>query len=186
MFTVKNLLMLIGRNLLITLAIVSITIISIFFFSKEMTRISDTVALNHKLEKELKQRTELLGILEKETQVVGTNDQKIENAFIPSDNILAFINALDALALKENIKQAYHFGTPTASSVSAPFPIATISYGNSITSNISGIINYLKEFEKLPYFTKIDNIAITSQDKAGWSAQSTTSMQAILYTKSIQ
>ncbi|MEI6580679.1 MAG: hypothetical protein WCO07_00735 [bacterium] len=186
MFTVKNLLILIGRHAIVSLIVVSITVIAIFFISKEVERISDSVALNHRLESELKKRTELLEALKNDVQRIGTNDIQIDNAFISSEDISGFINTLDNLAQKESITQVYRFETPIPSSMSAPFPISTISYSDSLTTNVSSFSNYLKEFEKLPYFTKIDGFNISSQDKTGWLGTSTISFRATLYTKSIQ
>jgi len=186
MFTLKNLLILIGRNLLITLAIFFVTIISIIFLSKEMSRMSDSVALNHKLEAELKNRTELLNVLGHDTQIVGTNDTLIENAFVPSDNIINFVNTLDNLAQTQSIPQTYHFGTPSPATISASFPISSIEYTNNLTTNVQSLLAYLKKFNELPYFTKINGITIASQDKSGWMGPSTITLQATLYTKSTQ
>ena len=186
MFTIKNLLILIGRNLLIVLIIFSVTIVAIIFLSKEMSRMSDSVVLNHKLEAELKKRTELLSVLEHDTQVVGKNDVLIENAFVPSDNIINFVNALDGLAQSKSITETYHFSTPSPDTISASFPISTIPYTNNLTANIQGLLTYLKGFNELPYFTKIDAITIASQDKSGWAGPSVVTLQATLYTKSTQ
>lgn len=186
MFTLKNFLILIGKNALISLVVVFISITGIIFLSKEIGRISDSVALNHRLEKELIKRTTFLESLKNDIQIVGANDIKIDNAFVPSDNISGFVNALDGLATKIGVSQVYHFETPVPSAISSTLPILTISYSNSFGTNVLTFSNYLKELNKLPYYTKIDGFTISSQDKNGWLGNSTVSFRATLYTKATQ
>lgn len=186
MFAIKNLLTLIGRNAIISLIVVSITFIVIVFLSNEIEHISDSVALNHRLKASLEQRIELFEILKHDRDIIGTNDVQIENAFAPSNNILGFINTLDGLATQNALTQVYRFETPTPSDLSAPFPISTISYSNSFEANISTFSTYLKEFEKLPYFTQIEGFSIASQGNLGWLGTSTISFRATLHTKTIQ
>lgn len=186
MFTVKNLLKLIFRHLIIIIIITGITVFLIIFLSNQIIKISDTVMLNKNLENQLKMRTLLLSTIEKDTKVVAGNDVKIENAFLSSDNILNYINSLDVLAQKTNVTQTYHFETPANASISSPFPLSTIAYNNSVTTNMTGLINFLKEFEDLPYYTKINSINISSQDKLGIAGTSNISIQSTLYTKTAQ
>lgn len=186
MFTFKNIFLFIVRNAIISFIVISITAIVIFFISKEIRGISDSVALNHKLQAELANRNDLLKTLNRDMQIIGENDNKIENAYIPADNILNFVAELDKLANKNNLIQTYRFETPASSNLSAPFPIGTISYSNNFTANISTLSSYLKEFENLPYFTKIESINISSQDKNGWTNLSNVSYKATLYTKKAQ
>lgn len=186
MFTVKNLLLLIGRNAIISLMAVSITAIAIVFLSNELDRVSDSVALNRHLKAALEKRIGLFEILKRDAQIIGTNDIRMENAFPPSDNILGFINTLDNLATQHAIAQVYHFETPVPSIISAPFPLSSISYSNSLGADLSTFSHYLKEFEKLPYFTAIEGFTISSPSDLGWLGTSTISFRATLYTKTIE
>lgn len=186
MFTIKNLLILIARNLLISLAFVAVSIILIFFIINKIETITDRIVLNHKLEADLKNRTELLATLESDTTIVGKNDTLISNAFVPSNNISKFMSVLDSLASKNQITQKYQFDTPVPSSASGDFSTSTISYSNNLTTNISTFATYLKDFEKIPYFTKIEGFSISSQDKAGWNGPSVISIKATLLTQTIQ
>ncbi len=186
MSTSKNIFILIVRNLIISLFVVSITMAAIIILSHKIERISDSVALDHHLEAQLKQRIELFEVLRHDAEIVGTNDVLIENAFVSSNNILGFIRELDTLAQKKSLNHVYHFDTPESSSISAPFLISTAAYSNNFTTNISNFSDYMKEFEKLPYFSKIEGLNITSQDERGWLGPSTISFRAILYTKTTQ
>ncbi len=186
MFTLKNILILILRNTIISIVVISISIAGIIFISKKIEKISDSSATNNHLKTELAKGAVLLEVFNYDTQIIGTNYTKIENAFVPTDNILSFIDTLDNLLNTNSTKQVYNFGTPIESSISAPFPISTISYTNNFTGNISTFSNYLKRFEKLQYFTKIDKFTISSQDKSGWLGASTISFNATLYAKTTQ
>lgn len=165
---------------------VSFAILIIIILSKEITKISDNVVKNQKLANMLTERTTLLEKLKQDVNIIGTNDMLINNAFIPSNNIIEFISALDSISLKNSITQAFHFSSPVESTISSPFPISTIDYNNSLSSNLPTFIRYTKDLEKLPYFTKINSLNITSQDATGIQGNSPISFQATLYTKTTQ
>ena len=186
MFTVRKLLILIGRHSLIALSAIAIASVSIFFLAGAIERISDRVVLNHNLTASLEKRMELLATLKKDAETVGTNDVIIEKGFVSSDNILEFVATLDNLASKNTLIQAFHFETPAPSALRAPFPISTISYLNTLTANVSSFSRYLKDFEQIPYFTKIESMQIASQSSAGWSSTSAISFRATLFSKATQ
>ena len=186
MFTTRNLLLLIGRNALIALGAVALSTTIIVFLSNQITHVSDTVAKNRTLAHTLEKRTGLFTVLKRDATIVGTNDTLINNAFVQSDNILDFVASLESTALKNSTTQTFRFDTPTAGIIDAPFPLETITYTNALSTNVLTLSNYLKDFERLPYFTKIESLTISSQDKTGWRNASTATFRAILYTKASQ
>lgn len=178
MFTTKNFFSLFGKHLLIALVVSTFAAAVVFFLSDQITKISTRTIKDRHLATMLSERTELLSNLKHQTDIIGSNDEIIKNAFIPSSNILEFVAVLKDLAVKNGITQAFHFSSPAPSSLGTPFPLATITYQNTISlTNVTSFINYLKEFEKLPYFTKIDSLSITSQ-KGDWRTESTISFSA--------
>ena len=186
MFKTKNLLILIGRNAIFSAISLFVAIIAIVFLSRQINSLSDSLALNRSLEASTKSRAELSEIIKKDAQIIGTNYKNIEDAFLSSDNILKFMNSIDNLALEKAINQNYRFDNPAQSDISTPFPVSTISYSNVLTTDISGFSKYLRDFEKLPYFSNIEEFTISSQDKSGWVGASTISYRAKLYTKTAQ
>lgn len=186
MFTTKNLLILIGRHAIIAVLAIGTSVLAAILLSQEITRLSDDVLKNRKLASALEKRTELFAAVKRDTELVGTNDVLIEQAFISSNNILGFVAVLESLALKNGITQAFHFDTPTPSPISAPFPLATVTYSNSISGNLTSFSNYLKDFERLPYFTKIESLSISSGEKSGWVGASTMSFRASIQTNATQ
>lgn len=183
MFTQKKLFVLIGRNVIIALSAVFLTGIFVFFISKQIQNVSNAVALNHRLEAALAKRIGLFETIKHDLQTVGLNDTKIEGAFISSDNILGFVNALDDLAAKNKIIQSYGFETPQPSPIAAPFRMSTIPFSNSFTSNMQTFSAYLDNLNKLPYFAKVDSFTIASQDKLGWQGPSNITFRATLYAR---
>ena len=183
MFTTKNLLMLIGRHAIIALVAVSIALLAVWFLSREIERVANRVVENHRLANTLEKRTELFTIVKRDADIVGTNDILIDRAFIPSDNILEFVSVFENLALKNLVSQNQSFDTPTPSTVASPFPLSTVTYGNTISTNILTLSNYLKDFENLPYFTKIESLSMSSQDGAGLRGSGTASFRAVFYAR---
>lgn len=186
MYTKKNLIFVIGRYTLISFGVVLCTSIIIMFLSNQITKISDSVVQNKKLANKLAERTNLLDKLKQDVDVVGNGDVLINNAFVPTDNIIDFISALESLAIRNSVIQAPTFNSPTETTISAPFPVNIINYHNSLSGTISTFIKYTKDFEKLSYFTKINGFNISSQSPLGIEGASTVSFDATLYTKTIQ
>ncbi|HAT68626.1 MAG: hypothetical protein A2481_02225 [Candidatus Yonathbacteria bacterium RIFOXYC2_FULL_47_9] len=186
MFTTKNLLMLVGRHAIIAILAIGASVLVAVLLSQEITRLSDDVLKNRQLASALEERTELFAAVKRDTELVGTNDLLIEQAFISSNNILGFVAVLESLVLKNGITQAFHFDTPAPSPISAPFPLATVTYSNSLSGNLVAFSNYLKDFERLPYFTKIESLSISSSGKPGWRNAGTMSFRASIQTNATQ
>ena len=141
MFTTKKILILIGKNAKISLIVILLTILSIFFIKKETIKLTDEIKIEQKSKLELSKRTELYSIIENDAKIIGQNDKIIENTFIPSNNITEFLTEFDKIGSKYGAIQNYHFETPTVSSISKTFNISTISYSNSL--NMKSIINLI-------------------------------------------
>lgn len=186
LLTVKNIIKLVGRHAFIALMVILIASLFIFFIARGIEHVSSSVTQNRDLVAILKKRTELFTSLQHDAQIVGPNYTLINNAFVSSDNILDFINNLEGLTPLHSNIQSYSFGTPIPSAISDLFPVATISYTDNLTMNVTDFSKYLKNFEHLPYFTKIKSINISSQNKNGWNDTSSASFEAVLYTKEAQ
>lgn len=186
MFTTKNLFTHFGKHILITLAFVIVSFGIILFVSSKITKIATETAANRHLAATLSERTSLLSNLKHETDIIGPNATIIKQTFIPSNNILEFVAILKSLALKNGITQSLNFASPSPASLGTTFPLATIPYQNTISSsNVSIFINYLKDFEKLPYFTKIDSLSISS-GSADWRNTSSISYSATVAAQTVE
>ena len=187
MFTAKKLLLLVGRHFAVALLAVIVSGLIIFFLAGKIQQISNSIALSHRLAASLDKRTALLSVLQRDSQIVGTNDVLIEKAFMSEDNIFEFVSTLERIALKNSTPHTIHFDTPSPSIVNSTFHLSTITYSNLLTTgSIFSFSNYLKDFERMPYFTKIESLHLSSQAEDGWYGTSTVSFRATLFTKKIQ
>lgn len=186
MFTTRNLLVLVGKNLAISASAIALASIAIVMLKTQIANMSASVVQNRHLATALEKRTELFAALKRDAEIVGTGDKAIEQAFPPADNILPFVAALESIAQKNSITQIFHFDSPAPSTTEGPFPLATVAYQNTLSANIFVLVNYLKDIEHLPYFTKIESITLQSGDKAGWRGVSTISFRATVTAKSTQ
>ncbi len=183
MFTTKKLLIILKRHAVIALVVGSIALVAVWFLSREIERVTNEIIQNNRTASAIVKRTELFTILKRDAILVGTNNALIERAFISSDNILEFVSFFEKLATKNSVLQNFKFDAPTPSTVASPFPLSTITYGNTISTNIFTLSSYLKDFESLPYFTRIESLSMSSQDPAGLRSSGTASFRAIFYAK---
>lgn len=183
MFTTKNLLLLIGRHMLIAFVSIIIAIIAIFLLSRAIEQTSAKAFETRNLAHTLQKRTELFSTIRRDAEIVGSNNTLVEKAFLSSGNILEFTDALETLASKTGVAPGFRFSTPQSTTIPAPFPIAVVGYDITFPTNILNLITYLKEFEKLPYFTKITAVSFSSASASGWKDSGTTSFHALFYTK---
>lgn len=186
MFTSKNLIKLAVHHILIAFGVVFIAIAMIWFLSGQINKTADNIIKNRQLTNNFDKQTELLFKLRQDAVLIGGNDVLIENALLSSDNILEFINALDGIAAKNKAIQTFVFNSPISNSESTPIPLSSINYVTNISTNISALKNYLVGFEGLPYFSKINSIIISSQDKDGWRNNASVSFSATLFTKVVE
>lgn len=186
MFTTKNLFTLVGKQILIALAVLVFSVGAVLFLSSQITKVSAEAVKARRISAQLSERTSLLSNLKHETDLIGSNDAIIKHAFIPTNNILDFVGIFENLAFKNGLTQAYNFSLPTPSGMASSLPLATISYQDTISSsNVSAFINYLKEFNRLPYFTKIDSLNI-SAGGADWRTAGTMSFSASVIAQIVQ
>lgn len=186
MFTTKNLFTHLGKHILITAGALVLTTAIVIIISGQITKISKKSVEDRHLAAALGERASLISNLKRETEIIGTNDEIIKQAFIPSNNILSFVAVIENLALRNGMTQSFHFSTPTPSAEGGPFPLSTITYQNTISaSGVSSLINYLNEFNQLPYFTKIDSLSI-SAGSGDWRTSSTASYSATVVAQSPQ
>lgn len=187
MFTIKNLLILVWRNVVASLMVVSIAAIIIFYLEKGINTMTNLIVENQKTEVESKKRNELLSTIEQGVRVIGKNDILINNAFVPSNDISEFTNTLDKLGFDNGTLQTYHFETPIPSSTSEEPALSSVLYSNNFTVvGMKKVSKYLKDFEELPYFTKIESLTLSSQDATGLSGTTNISLKATLITRTIQ
>ncbi len=165
--------------------------IAVHFISAQIVATSKQINEKRTLYATLERRTETVGSIEKDFELVGENAIEImEHAFPPSNNILEFIVATEVLASKSLVAQLMTFGTPVqfikngveTSAVS----VSSIDIGININGNASNVIKYFTGLEKLQYLTSVTNLQITSGAPAGWESAGNVVAKGKLYAKSAE
>jgi len=175
----KKLFLIIGWNLLRATLSVLIAIFIVFFSIKKISKISESIMENKRTSFILEKRNEVISDLRKNFQLIGDKDKKIEEAIIPTDNILDFVAILESLASQNSLQQSLKFGTP----VLVVNNVSSIDYYLTLNGNIITLMNYLKGFEKLPYITGISLINFQALTDKGWENNSSVSIQGKLYVR---
>lgn len=186
MFTTKNLFTLVGKQLLIAGIFLLGAVLAVVIFSNQITKITGEAIKNRHTAALLSERAALLSSLKHETDVIGSNNTIIKRAFIPTNNILEFVGVIENLAFKNGLTQAYNFSAPTVSPSGTAFTPAVVMYQNTISgASVTALIKYLKEFERLPYFTKIDSLNF-SAGGADWRTSGTASFGATVSAQAVE
>lgn len=180
MLNKKQLLAIIIKQSLIILVMVPLAITSVWYSTKQMTAISHSIKEKKHISYILSTRSETYERLRADFAKTGNAEEKINSALISADDISPFLAALDTLALQSGTTQTYHFGVPDAGAGSGS-KMESVDYGLTIHANASETIAYLKNFERMPYFSGINSIALSSAGQNGINDQSSVVLSAKLY-----
>lgn len=179
MFKEKELFLTIARNLFKAVLSTIIAILVVLFLSGQISKVSGSIVENKKTSFILQNRTEVVSDLRNDLKLIGEKDKKIEEATLSTDNILEFVAVLESLASQNSLQQSLRFSTPVP--VANTEGISSIDYYLTLNGNILTLLNYLKNFEKLPYITGISAINFQTLTDKGWEDNSSVSIQGKLY-----
>ena len=156
--------MLLFKNSIVKLSVLIIMIVaismSVVFILKN--KIEDkTVQLQEKrnMLEVLEKRDENFLELKNTNKLVKKNLLVIEKMLPDEKNIEKFVTTLENIAAKTNNNQILIFD-PIENSKPTGEKIDSLEFSVILTGNSYSFINYLEEFEKLPYFIKIKNVTI--------------------------
>jgi len=171
-------------NVLPAIIAVAITSAVVFILSGQIDRISKMIQEQKTISRKTELRVGAINNLRKDLSIVGDSDQKIKNALPPIDNILNFTSVLESLSGK-NIKETTNFDSPIPSSIFLDSSsLYLVNYSLTLNGdNINTLIDYLKNFEELPYFTNAASISLSAPTSAGWDGDSTLVISAKIYAR---
>ena len=156
--------MLLFKNSIVKLSVLIIMIVaismSVVFILKN--KIEDkTVQLQEKrnMLEVLEKRDENFLELKNTNKLVKKNLLVIKKMLPDEKNIEKFVTTLENIATKTNNNQILIFD-PIENSKPTGEKIDSLEFSVILTGNSYSFINYLEEFEKLPYFIKIKNVTI--------------------------
>lgn len=158
-----------------------------WFLGKEITKISRAVTEKAVFASLAERRNEDMMQLKNDFTYINGRDKKIMSALLSADNVLEFVDALEKLAQKHSLTQSVKFSTPVPSaavgSSAAGIAMLNVDYTITLTGTVSALRDYLKDFEKLPYFSSITAIQVNAASGETWNENSTISIQAKLYVQ---
>lgn len=149
-------------------AILVATIIVVFSL-QHIQAISKSVQEQRRLIARLQSRTSHLSQLKEEAQAMGDSDKTILAAFPTSDNILDFVNTMEGLAKKHSLEQSLKFGgiTSVPGAVGGQH-LAFAEFSGVVVGRRLDEYAFLKEFERLSYFTGMSSLNMQGTGEKGW------------------
>ncbi|MBI5133957.1 MAG: hypothetical protein HZA81_01030 [Candidatus Taylorbacteria bacterium] len=187
MFTKKSLWIQLSEDAAEIAVAVVASVLVIVFLSNKIGAASDAVVESRRLSQALKDRTAVVSELTEQYRRIKGKDALIESALIYSSNTLEFVTALESVAAKNNVSMAVRFETPSELGIeigNPPHSLSEINFSLSLQGNVFTVLGFLKDVERLPYFTKIRSIALSSQTQEGWQNTSNVAVQGKIYTRS--
>lgn len=182
MFNKKQLILTILKSSVKAALVIAIAIVVILFSVRQIKKISASLEQKVTLNSIIEQKSETALKLKNDFEVVGDRDKKIEEALIPAENVLEFVGILENLATRHALQQTLRFSSPVPVESSA-MKLSSIGYDVSLSGNIAALTGYLKDFEKLPYFTGISSVNLNTASPQGWNDVSTITIQAKIYVQ---
>ena len=187
MFTNKTVWIEILREVGISVGVILVAAILTSLLGSWIRAAADEVVEHKQLNATLEMHNQVIIKLSQEYKQVRGNESRIRAALLPSSNILEFIGALESIALKDNITESVHFDTPREVPLTIgepPVSLEQIAFTLPLQGNIFTFLEYLKDFERLPYFTKVEGISISATPQGGLQNTSNISLRGSIYTRS--
>lgn len=186
MITRKKLFTQVGINAAISCTAVFIAVVAIWFVNNGITATAEKIVEQKKLSATLAMRNQVVAKLIADAKQSRGAKERIEAALLPANNVLEFVGAVESMALKDNITASLRFDTPAELPELVGNPLKhvyQIPFTLSVQGNILTFVQYLKDIEALPYFTKITAISISASQGGGWLDTSNISVRGILFTR---
>lgn len=174
MFNKRQTIIIILKNLAKSVVAILIALFVVYFSYNKIAKISASLREQWTAAYLLESRSEIISRLQDGFKTIGLADKKINDAFPSVNNILGFVDALESLAIRTSVKQTPNFSAPSVDS-------GYIDYNLNLGTSVYSLINYLKEFEKLPYFTMISGFNLSALN--GWENESAVVAKGRLYVK---
>lgn len=178
----KKIILNVLNQLLKSAVAIIIASVIVFITSGQITKTSDSLAQKKQLAAIISRRTETISKIRADLKLIGDNQQKIINSLPPADNIIDFIDTLTNIVNKNSLQFTYSFGTPSPYLNQNNFSVWSVDYSLKISGGLTNFISYLKDFEKINYFTTINSIYLAAPT-TGWENNTSFTMSAKLYAK---
>lgn len=157
-----------------------------FFISQAIIKIGDSLSQKQKLSELLSLRIENTRQLKNSLALLGDNDQKIQNLYPPTDNILNFVSALDGIAKQNSLQQNLNFGGFMSADDISGITAFKTDYAVGFSGTIKTLSSYLKQMENMPFASSIGSVNLLASPPGGWASSSNITINGTLYARQIQ
>lgn len=179
----KQVFVAIVRYLGIALLFATAAAVAILFISRSIVKIGDSLAQKEELSRILSNRVENAQHLEEALKIIGNNDQKIQEAYLPADNILDFVSALESIANQNSLQQSLRFTEPVPFSDATDIPKAKTDFTITLNGTIITLKSYLQQLELLPFMAKVNMVNLLAAPPSGWEGNSAITINGTLYVR---
>lgn len=162
----------------------------IYILGGQIAKIGQTAKENRTAVTILGQKSQVTTDIKNYFALIGDGDKKVEEAFVKAENIMEFITKLEKTAKANDLEQNLKFGSPVPmpeqteeNKTAEMLKLMKVDYDIGLKGKIAYFNRYLKEFEKLPYFSSITAITINSAPTTGWEKEAVISVKAQLYLR---
>lgn len=174
----------IAIKIIIALVIITFSGVGIYFLTKQITKINSSLGEKKEMDYLITNREAVNIKIQTEFLEIDPNYETKINEAVPSVyNVLAFVDVMESLAKKYSFKQTLNFEQPTpVTDISGPINLTVIKFNLIISeANVNNFTDYLKDFEKLPYFASINSINYLGTSDNGWANNSTINITGSFY-----
>jgi len=178
--------MILARYAAIAALAIIVAFVLTFFTGKAIIKISDSLAQKEKLSRVLAIKLDNIQQIKNSLGLLGDNDKKIQAAYLPADNILGFVNALESVAKQNSLKQNLRFGDFSPVATVNGISLVKTDYVIGLDGTITTLRAYLDQLEGLPFITQIGAVSLLASPPNGWNGDSNINIKASLYAQQPQ
>lgn len=169
----------IAQNIGETILALVVATVLIVIASGQINDVVNSISNTERVALEGQQQQEAISQLESQFKTIDGNDAKINDAFPHEDDILPFINAINAFGSQEGVQQSINFSSPNSYTTAGNITYYYIPYSIGLQGSMSQFISYLRDFNNLPYFTNITSLTLSAPNGIG--SGMSLNAQAVLY-----
>ena len=184
--TFKKILLKIGVDLLVIFAVATVAWLLVAFFQKKIITISQKIQEKKIISYNLNNR-DLNSA--KIREAFGRLDQnwltKVEKGLLYIDDTLPFLDSVDSLGRKYGLTANLALSAPEIlPKIEGQLPVDRFAYKLTLANgNNNTLINFLKDFEQLQFFTGAQTLIISAADEGGLNGKITANLSGNLYVR---
>jgi hypothetical protein len=184
MFTQRNLINYILKSAAVTVSMLVVAGVAVTVLSSKISTIGTSIQQQKILSAKLETQSEYYTNLKSQNAMLVATTPRIQAALLPTNNVLEFVGAVESTAARHSITHTMRFDTPVILNQTLGEPavsIAQIDFNIGLQSNMHTLVEFIKGFEKLPYFARFNSITFTAQGQKGWKDTSQVSIKGTAF-----